>query len=115
MSIFPYEIPDRGLRPACSAEEIMADMNRLGLEFDREEIDKIVATEARRRELLGDTGSQEFYNDKVRRFSGSHLHGRVPTVAVLFSRHHGRHAWFVSVPAWTSLLAMSRYLVSLTR
>ena len=48
-----------------SAEEIMADMSRLGLEFEREEVEKLVAAEARRRELVGDTGSQEFYNDKV--------------------------------------------------
>ena len=44
----------------------MADMTRLGLEVEREEIDRLVAAEARRRELIGDTGSQEFYNDKVR-------------------------------------------------
>ena len=44
----------------------MADMSRLGLEFEAEEIEKLVATEARRRELEGDSaGVQEFYNDRV--------------------------------------------------
>ena len=47
----------------------MADLKRLGLEFEAEEIDKLVTTEARRRELEGDTGGvQEFYNDRVRSF-----------------------------------------------
>ena len=46
-------------------DEILADMSRLGLGAEREEIERLVAVEARRRELEGDTGSQEFYNDKV--------------------------------------------------
>ena len=45
----------------------MADMTRLGLEFEADEIEKLVAKEARRRELEGDSGGvQEFYNDRVR-------------------------------------------------
>ncbi len=51
-----------------SVDEIIADMQRLGLDAGREEIDRLVAVEARRRELEGDAGEGEFYNDKVRRW-----------------------------------------------
>ena len=60
---------------ARSAVEIMADLKRLGLEFEADEIEKLVATEARRRELEGDTGGvQEFYNDRVRPLETSLVH-----------------------------------------
>ena len=52
--------------PPCSVDDIIADMKRLGLDAGREEIERLVAVEARRRELEGDSGEGEFYNDKVR-------------------------------------------------
>ena len=48
-------------------------MQRLGLDAGREEIERLVAVEARRRELEGDSGEGEFYNDKVSRRSAGQL------------------------------------------
>lgn len=53
------------------ADEIRANLDRMGIEYRAEKIDELVRAAQKKRRIEGvSEGPAEFYNDKVRRIAG---------------------------------------------